>query len=113
MLIYGLKVTLLGMGIVFIALYLLILLIRKLKVFSNKPYGKEKIPKKVVPVVEQTKPIQIVKGEEEDEIAAVVAAAILACGNQIRVKTIKRITGEHSSEWAQSGRIEAMHLRKL
>jgi Na+-transporting methylmalonyl-CoA/oxaloacetate decarboxylase gamma subunit len=52
--------------------------------------------------------------EDEDEIAAVIAAAIHACfGSQYVIKTITRVTGSQGSAWAQMGRIDAMNLRKL
>jgi len=69
--------------------------------------------KETEPVVEQPKSIQVMDKEDEDEIAAVIAAAIAACGHQVVIKTITRITGRNSSAWAQSGRTEAMNLRQL
>jgi len=114
MLLYGLKVTLLGMGTVFFALYILMTMINiQSKFLASKPPKQEIAAPKEVPVVEEAKPMEIQEKDDADEIAAVIAAAIAACGHQVVVKTITRISGNHGPVWAQSGRIEAMNLRQL
>jgi len=115
MLTYGLKVTLLGMGTVFVALYLLMNLISVQSKFLAPKLPKQVTTPKEAPVVaEQPKPVEIVdKDDDYDEVAAVIAAAIAACGHQVVIKSITRISGSYGSAWAQSGRMEAMNLRQL
>lgn len=114
MLTYGLKVTLLGMGTVFIALIILMGLIQvQSKLLIPKSSKQTVIPKEQTSVIEQPKTLQTVDQDDELEIAAVIAAAISACGHQVVVKNITRIYGNHGSAWAQSGRTEAMNLRQL
>lgn len=114
MLTYGLKVTLLGMGIVFIALYFLMFLIQvQSKFFTLKSSNQVITINQVDSRVEKPKPIQIKDYDDENEIAAVIAAAIAACGHQIVIKNITRIYRNYGSPWAQSGRVETMKLRQL
>lgn len=115
MLAYGLKVTVLGMGIVFIALCLLMLLIKgQSKFFVQKaPQTATSLTKEGVEDIENASDLKY-NQEIDDETVAVIAAAIQAvCGGQIVVKNIKRITGSQGSVWSQMGRIDAMNLRKL
>ena len=51
--------------------------------------------------------------EDEDEIMAVIAAAIQAYGSNLKIKAITRVPGSQGSAWAQMGRIDAMNQRKL
>jgi sodium pump decarboxylase gamma subunit len=115
MMLYGLKVTLLGMGTVFVALYILMLLIQLQSNFlAPKPQKKQDEPKKeVTPAQAQVSSAQVTEKEDEDEIAAVIAAAIAACGQQVVIRTITRVIGTSGATWAQSGRTEAMNLRQV
>lgn len=100
MLTYGLKVTLLGMGIVFIALYFLMFLIQvQSKFFTLKSSNQVITINQVDSRVEKPKPIQIKDYDDENEIAA----AIAAFGHQIVIKKITRMYKNSSSFWAQNG----------
>ncbi|NLT94218.1 MAG: OadG family protein [Clostridia bacterium] len=114
MLAYGLKVAFLGMGIVFIGLFLLMLIIKfQSKFFVQKSPQSATSPVEKVP--ETAHPSNTQEDNElDDETVAVIAAVIQAVyGTQIIVKNIKRITGSQGLPWAQMGRVDAMNLRKL
>ncbi|MFZ5943802.1 MAG: OadG family protein [Bacillota bacterium] len=115
MLIYGLKVTLLGMGTVFVALYILMLIIQgQAKFLAPKT---KKISQPVKEEIFQVKEdISATKAaaEDEDEIQAVIAAVIAVCGQQKNViKSITRLSGQHGSVWSDSGRREIMSMRQI
>ncbi|KJS81476.1 MAG: hypothetical protein JM58_16940 [Peptococcaceae bacterium BICA1-8] len=114
MIIYGLKVALLGMGIVFVALLILMFLIQVQSSFlAPKPKRKEELKIADNSNKEQSLAVEIVENDDTDEIAAVISAAIAACGQQVVIKAITRISGTDGSAWAQRGRTEAMNLRQL
>ena len=51
--------------------------------------------------------------EYNNELAAVIAAAIAACGQQVAIKNISRVIGTSGAAWAATGRTDAMSLRQL
>jgi len=114
MLTYGLKVAFLGMGTVFVALLILMFLIQVQSSFLA-PKTKKKEETKIADNSNKEQPlaVEIVKNDDADEIGAVIAAAIAACGHQVVIKTITRISGTNGSAWAQRGRTEAMNMRQL
>ncbi len=110
-LIYGLIVTLLGMGIVFIVLIALSYMLDVLKVLANKDKTKKEV-KKVESIEDTIKPEiqEQVAEEDEGELIAVIGAAVAAVmGSQsnIVVKSIRRIN-DQTPIWAKSGRQEQM-----
>lgn len=110
-LIYGLQVSALGLGIVFIALIFLILVIKAMAMLTEL-YASPKKPDKPV----QEKTVQSVTDSAEDdcEIVAVIAAAV-ACMTKgtMRITTIRRIREEYVPAWSAAGRQETMNLRQL
>jgi len=116
MLTYGIKVAFLGMSTVFVALLILMFLIQAQSNFlAPKPKRKEDPTKEVNSNSNKEQPaaIKTVENDDADEIAAVISAAIAACGHQVVIKTITRISGTNGSPWTISGRTEAMNLRQL
>jgi len=114
MLTYGLKVALLGMGTVFVALYVLMLLIGvQSSILAPKPKKKVEEVKTEAAPVEPAPTAPTEAKEDEDEIRAVIAAAIAACGQNVVIKTITRVTGTSGTAWAANGRTDAMRLRQL
>lgn len=113
-LVYGLIVTLLGMGIVFIVLIALSYMLDVLKILANNDKTKKEV-KKLETVENTIKPeIQEQEAEkDEEELIAVIGAAIAAVmGSQgnIVVKSIRRIN-DQTPMWAKSGRQEQMFNR--
>lgn len=107
-LIFGLKVTALGMGIVFIALYALSLIIGLLeKTIGPKP---EKILNQIP--AKKTRPKTNPTQGEDQEIVAVIAAALFSQGiTPGRIKTITPLNPK--LPWAFAGRQAIMQKRKM
>jgi sodium pump decarboxylase gamma subunit len=115
-LIFGLTVALIGMGVVFVALYGLSLMISFLEyavkaLFSSKQIKKPEAGMKAAPAQ-----VAAAKIEEDDtEIAAVISAAIfaygLASGSTYRITNIKRAPALYSSPWFAAGRQQLMNER--
>ncbi len=113
-LIFGLQVAIIAMGIVFIALTALTFLIQFqesiFKRLEEKKSGEEPEAVKVetAPVV----PTPEVKEDNQEELIAVIAAAISACGHQVFIQNIKRIYGNTGSSWSSASRVDNMNLRQ-
>ncbi|MFZ7104197.1 MAG: OadG family protein [Peptococcaceae bacterium] len=102
---FGLKVTLLGMGTVFVSLCVIMLLIQlQSKILSPQP--KEKA-ESIAPIPQPVQTVPV-KEDDSDEIAAVIAAAIAACESKVVIRNIKRVPGNAGSVWASASRAEAM-----
>lgn len=117
---YGLIVTGVGMGMCFIVLIGLAYMLNGLKIISNK--GAEKKPE-VVQLEKVEAPAEVVNEvtedevsvvtEDEEEIAAVISAALstfMESRSNLVVKSIKRVGG-NTSVWARVGRQEQMFNR--
>jgi sodium pump decarboxylase gamma subunit len=113
MLMFGLQVAIIAMSIVFIALMALMFVIQGSSAFFQKKTDEPK----VVAVPESTPapaPVEAAPVQKDDnELAAVIAAAIAACGHQVVVKSISRVVGTSGAVWAATGRTDAMSLRQL
>lgn len=111
---YGLKVTLLGMGTVFIALFILMNLI---SIMSNflvpKPKIKTESLMETAPVQSQVNTVQETENDDADELSAVIAAAVAACGQQVIIKTITRLNGTSGAAWSTMGRSQVMNQHQL
>jgi sodium pump decarboxylase gamma subunit len=108
---YGLVVTLFGMLIVFlvlIALWGILAMMRPL--FGGKKKNKEGvIEAKATPAVAEAAPVMEAAGElDNDELVAVITAAISACMGSQSNLLIRKITrvGDSTPVWAQIGRHE-------
>ena len=106
---YGLIVTLIGMGIVFIVLIFLVYLLEGIRIFANK--DKEKKEAKTIETIEEL-PIVEEKTEEKDdeELIAVITAAIaqlMGSQSNLVIKSIIRIS-DQTPIWAKAGRQDQM-----
>lgn len=111
-LVYGLIVTLIGMVIVFIVLIALSYMLDALKVLANRDKTKKEV-KKVESMEDTIEPEIQEQEDDEEELIAVIGAAIAAVmGSQsnIVVKSIRRIN-DQTPIWAKSGRQEQMFNR--
>lgn len=113
-LIYGLIVTLFGMGIVFLVLMLLWFILTQMRIiFADSK--KAKVQPAAAKDVAVAAPIEAVPQKQEehvdsDELIAVITAAISACmGTQssLVVRKITRISDD-TPAWGQAGRQEQM-----
>ncbi|HHU32669.1 MAG TPA: hypothetical protein GXZ50_08425 [Clostridia bacterium] len=115
-LVFGLQIALIGIGMVFVALIALILIIslqeKVLSGFTKKKPEVEAPKVEAAPVVRTSQPE--IKKEDQDELIAVIAAAISAYnGQQVVVKNIRRVTGNSGLPWANAGRTDNMNLRQM
>ncbi len=116
-LIFGLTVTLIGIGIVFAGLTLLIFLI-KLMALATGGIGKK--PKKVkkadepAPVIQApaVQPVAAPAAAADEQLIAVISAAVAAMLGQERgfvVRRVRRVT--NASPWQKAGREEQIYSR--
>lgn len=115
---YGLSVTLVGMGTVFVGLIILIALIKMLERALHGTDSKKADAPASAPVVEAQEP-EADELEETDDgelvavIAAAVAAAMEAAGaeqtNGFVVRSIRRIN--NAPAWNRAGREEQIYSR--
>ena len=115
---YGLSVTLVGMGTVFVGLIILIALIKVLERALQGTGSKKADAPAPAPVVEEQEPEADVQEETDDGelvavIAAAVAAAMEAAGaeetNGFVVRSIRRIN--NAPAWNRAGREEQIYSR--
>ena len=106
----GANVTLSGIVIVFIALILLVLVISVFSLFfTQKKVAKCEAPKQVAKPVK--KPVAVANtAEDEDEIIAVIAAAVEAMysgsGKKAVIRSIRPATAGGRPAWATAGLME-------
>lgn len=102
-LITGLQITLIGMGIVFIILYLISLALNLMQPIFYKPQKEQKPTQTQPEPKEKDQP-----GQDQSELIAVITAAIVAAAGttkQIKVTSIKRIPTT-TPIWGQAARHE-------
>ena len=107
-------VFLVGLGIVFIALVVIILILMlQALIFKNVGKGK-KAEKKAAAPAPAPAPVQAAAPAEDDaEIAAVIAAVVAMMsesGNGLKIRSIRRV-GKNNSGWNESGRQEYLGTR--
>lgn len=106
----GANVTLSGIAIVFIALILLVLVISVFSLFfTQKKITKSDVPKQVAKPAK--KPVAVTNtAEDEDEIIAVIAAAVDAIysgsGKKAVIRSIRPATVGGRPAWATAGIME-------
>lgn len=105
----GLLVTVLGMGVVFATLIVLSYMLDLLRILFYKE------PKAHIQIVEKEPvPEEAAKEENEEELIAVITAAVAASlqtsTHNIVVRNIVRI-GDQSPPWNRFGRMEQMNSR--
>ena len=107
-------VFLVGLGIVFIALVVIILILMlQALIFKNVGSGK-KAEKKAAAPAPAPAPVQAAAPAEDDaEIAAVIAAVVAMMsesGNGLKIRSIRRV-GKNNIGWNESGRQEYLGTR--
>jgi len=113
MLKYGLIVTLVGMGIVFLVLIGLSFMLDALKLLSRRGTVEKKA--EIVETKEKEQPIvaTAIPSEDEGELIAVISAALAACmgsNSKVVVKSINRVQ-DNTTAWAKVARQEQMFNR--
>ena len=112
-------VILLGMGITFIALvliWMITVLMSRIIREMEKSQEIKKVPNVPNPTVAPTteKPIALVETEDDEELIAVISAAIAATlntsMNSIRVTNIRRVP-DNTPTWGKVGRNDVMNAR--
>jgi len=111
---YGLIVTLVGMGIVFLVLIGLSYMLDALKILSNRGNAEKKVePAKIVEKVEEPAEVISAPEEDEEELVAVISAALasfMGSSSNLAIKSINRVEG-NTPVWAKVGRQEQMYNR--
>lgn len=107
---YGLIVTLVGMGVVFLVLIGLSYMLDLLKLFSKSGSVEKKTEFVKIENIEE--PVEAVNSSTEDEgelIAAISAAlaAFMGSSSKLIVRSINRVEG-NTPAWAKAGRQEQM-----
>lgn len=114
MLLFGLKVTAIGLITVFVALTLLMFIIDLQSKILGQTFKKKVEPEKVdapKQVITESEPQP---QEDDTQLAAVIAAAIQAfSGQQVVIRTITRVPGNSGAIWSTAGRTESMNLRQI
>ena len=116
---YALKVSALGMAVVFTALIMLMILIKAqsflLDLFVKEDESRKE--EKLLSIFKTKTPIELVDNEDDfeddpEELVAVISAAIFALGHQVSIKKITRTPSQSGLNWSQANRIDAMNTRK-
>lgn len=114
-LIYGLIVTLFGIGIVFVVLILLQYILKSMEIIFHR----EKKSVKEAVKVPEAKPVEAAVtqvAEEEasdDQLVAVITAAVISClggSSNIVVRNIRRVE-DPTPSWGKAARTEQMANR--
>lgn len=109
----ALTVTVFSMGLVFLTLFLISLMLDAFKVQNERDQRiqakKDEAKKAEEPKVEQ-KPAVLEEKEDEDELIAIITAALSASLKTSKDKLIiKNIRQIEDPTWAQTGRIQNMN----
>lgn len=112
-LVFGLQVSALGIGIVFLALVFLIGVIKIMAMATELSVKKESSAGTADLSLTGKKQLDNPTETEDREIIAVIAAAIACMTRQkVRITTIRRIREEQVPNWAAAGRQETISLRQ-
>lgn len=107
-------VFLVGLGIVFIALVVIILILMLQALIFSKAGSGKKAEKKAAAPASAPAPVQAAAPVEDDaEIAAVIAAVVAMMsesGNGLKIRSIRRV-GKNNTGWNESGRQEYLGTR--
>lgn len=114
---YGLSVAVVGVGVVFAALVILIALIKVMEKVVLSATSKKKIsePVKAEPAVETAAPAQADDGALIAVISAAIAAVLESEGGEgaasgFVVRSIRRV-GQNAPVWNRAGREEQVYSR--
>ena len=116
MLTFGLQVTVIGVGIVFFGLIVLIGLVKLISV-ATASLGKKKAPKPAPQPVPAPATIRVVEEEapaaqDDGALIAVITAAIAAMlddGSAFVVRKVRRVS--NTPAWSKAGREEQIYSR--
>ena len=107
-------VFLVGLGIVFIALVVIILILMLQALIFSKAGSGKKAEKKAAAPAPAPAPVQAAApAEDAAEIAAVIAAVVAMMsesGNGLKIRSIRRV-GKNNTGWNESGRQEYLGTR--
>lgn len=107
-------VFLVGLGIVFIALVVIILILTLQALIFKKVGSGKKAEKKAAAPAPAPAPVQAAAPAEDDaEIAAVIAAVVAMMsesGSGLKIRSIRRV-GKNNTGWNESGRQEYLGTR--
>ena len=107
-------VFVIGLGIVFIALFVIILILMLQALIFKKVGSGKKAEKKAAAPAPAPAPVQAAAPVEDDaEIAAVIAAVVAMMsesGNGLKIRSIRRV-GKNNTGWNESGRQEYLGTR--
>lgn len=107
-------VFLVGLGIVFIALVVIILILMlQALIFKNVGKGKKAEKKAAAPAPAPAPAQAAAPAEDDAEIAAVIAAVVAMMsesGNGLKIRSIRRV-GKNNTGWNESGRQEYLGTR--
>ncbi len=115
MLSFGLTVAVIGIGVVFLELILLIFIIKGISLFASTiEKRRNRIDKGKENHQETTgTTLKIEACEDNDEIIAVIAAAVASMSHGTAyVKAIRCLPGTNAPAWSYAGRSETMNLRQ-
>ena len=113
----GVATFVLGLGIVFLILVLLIFIIMGMTAMMKEKHSTEKAAssaKPVDPVPELVSAVPVEQQDDEEEIIAVIAAAVAAIaaseGTRLSVRSYRRV-GAQAPAWSRAGREDIMANR--
>lgn len=115
MLSFGLIVAAIGIGVVFLELILLIFIIKGISLFAGTIENRRnRTDKQQVNHQAATETnLKIEAHEDNDEIIAVIAAAVASMSHGTAyVKAIRCLPGTNAPAWSYAGRSETMNLRQ-
>jgi len=110
MMVYGLIVTIVGMGVVFAVLIGLSYMLDVLKVLSKTGTAEKKTEPVKIDNIEEPAEAVSSSAEDEGELIAVIsaaAAAFMGSNRNLAIRSIKRIE-DGTPAWAKIGRQEQM-----
>lgn len=114
---FGLTVAGIGMGIVFLELILLVFVIYAISKCAGL-INEKKQSQGTKPVQVTAEPAPLAVSQEvpndEDDILAVIAAALACCGQDAkRIASITRTKAAAAAAWSHAGRQDTMSLRQM
>jgi sodium pump decarboxylase gamma subunit len=107
--IHGLMVTVIGMGVTFLALIVLSFILDVFRILAEGPSSKNEVEEIKQTTIIENEIYEEISNEEDDlELIAVITAAIAASletsTDQLRIRSFKRINS-NSSPWNRVGRM--------
>ena len=101
----GIYLMVIGIGVVFVGLFLLMELINVIGLFERLA---ARLFKK--PAVE---PVSVQEGMTPEEVAVICAAAAEALAAKVEVQQIRRLQDENQDAWSRMGRLDIMRSHNI